>query len=492
MAFLRPWLFYSVLQLCWVLPTHAQNPAMNNNMAWQMQQQQMMNQQMMQLQHQMMMQMQRQQMQMAQQAMQRQMMQASASAEARAKAQQLWMAESAARNEAPDFAGLLPKPTREIWRLSTGQTDHLPSSDGSRLLVLNSEIDKLQCLNPESGKPQWELPLVAKHLEMSPQLMGDIVVYVTKDFELVIVNATNGKPLPAIQLGKFDRFILSAKQYHPRVLFPILEGGKLVIATYGKGPDGGAGGQISAVDAVAGKLLWQLPLPGGTDLNPIFFAGKVLVSGAGRVMALDLQDGKETWTFRMDSTDPVDGGSLFDGRLHVICGGRLYGVDARNGAKLWSVRYKGGVFLQGEGDRLIHTEVRGALFQKEWVVALDAKTGQKVWDLKVGDTRIPWIQNGKVFCNAEEELKTIDSASGKLLWSLRLSSYPKLPLIPTPEALYAVSSINGLSWIHAVDPKDGKVLWSHSVSEETSFGLLMVDDKGIVFPGKRGLLVSMR
>jgi len=59
MAFLRPWLFSSVLQLCWVLPTHAQNPAMNNNMAWQMQQQQMMNQQMMQLQHQMMMQMQR-------------------------------------------------------------------------------------------------------------------------------------------------------------------------------------------------------------------------------------------------------------------------------------------------------------------------------------------------------------------------------------------------------------------------------------------------
>jgi len=115
-----------------------------------------------------------------------------------------------------------------------------------------------------------------------------------------------------------------------------------------------------------------------------------------------------------------------------------------------------------------------------------------VGDLKVGGTRIPGVQDGKGICNAEEELKALYSASGKVLWSQRLSSYPKLPIVPTPLALYVVNEFNGLSWIHAMDPKDGRVLWSHSLSEETSFGLLMVDERGFLFPGKRGLLISLK
>lgn len=469
------------------LAAQGPNPAMNSNMAWQMQQQNFQAQRMMQMQQQMFRQMQMQQSQMQ---LQRSMQQQQAARQAAAQARLTTQLEQAARLS-PNFPPpLLPKPGKEIWKVSLGQSERWPCFDGSHLIGVTAEPMRLQGLDLATGKVTWEAPVQGKP-ELDPILMGDHLLYVNKDYLLVLMDAATGQARHQIQLEKLGGFLFSAKAQLPKVLFPVLSGQVLILPIFGKGKDGPVG-IVYAIDTLAGKKLWETQIPGGADLSPVLHGEHVLVGGCGRVMALDLKTGKAAWETWTGAAEPLGGGTLVGDRFCVLSQGKLIGIDAKTGEKAWSKSFKGDAILMGEGDRLVHTEKRGFIGVKEWVVALDVKTGEKAWEQKVGSTRLPWIQAGKVICNAENSLLAMELGSGKTLWQVDLGEEPQLPFAFSGEAAYVVTEVKDQHRIQAIRLADGTRAWDFILAGGRSEGLLLPMADGLLFPGEKGSLVALK
>lgn len=462
------------------------NPAMNSNMAWQMQQQNFQAQRMMQMQQQMFRQMQMQQSQIRlQQAMHLQI-----ARQAAAQARLTTQLEQAARLS-PNFPPpVLPKPAKEIWQVSLGQSERWPCFDGNHLIGVAAEPLRLQGLDQASGKVTWETPIQGKP-ELDPVLMGDHLLYVNKDYLLVLMDAATGQAKHQIQLEKLGGFLFSAKAQLPKVLFPVLSEQMLILPIFGKGKEGPVG-IVYALDALSGKKLWETQIPGGADLSPVLHGERVLVGGCGRVMALDLKTGKPAWEVWTGAAEPLGGGTLVGDRFCVLSQGKLIGIDARTGEKAWTRPFKGDAILMGEGDRLVHTEKRGFISVKDWVVALDVRTGETSWEQKVGSTRLPWIQAGKVICNAETNLLAMDLGSGKLLWQVDLGAVPQLPFAFSGDAAYAVTKVKDEHRIQAIRLADGTQAWDFFQGGGRSEGLLLPLADGLLFPGEKGSLVALK
>lgn len=473
------------LVLC-VSALQAQNPAMNGNMAGQMQQQQFQAQQMFQMQQQMQRNMQMQQQMMSQQ---RQLQQQMAAQHATQRARQEAQAELAARRTFALPPALMIKPSTEAWKVVLGQTSTYPAFDGSRLAGVTDEPRRVQSLDLSTGKVLWEGPL-AKKLALDPLFVGDSLIYATDDQQLVVLDADTGKERHLLTLDTLDTYRLSNRSAHARVLFPAIDGNRVVLATYGKGRVSPTG-WIYAIDLSSGQIQWKTEFLGGPDLTPIIKGDRVLVGGGGRVLALNLSDGKQIWEYRAGGDSEIKEGPLLGDRYMVVCEKQIHAIDINRGTNLWFAPYKGHAFLQGAGDRIIYTELRGFLIPKDWIVALDASTGIQAWDMKLNNTRIPWIQDGKVLCSAREDFLALDLATGKQLWSRPLTGVPDLPITVFGDALYVVNRESGKCLLQALNLKDGSVAWNFTYPHKNSDGMLLLTPKGFVFPGEDRSLVML-
>ena len=160
------------------------------------------------------------------------------------------------RDSSPNFPPpVLPKPGKEIWQVSLGQSERWPCFDGNHLIGVAAEPLRLQGLDQASGKVTWETPIQGKP-ELDPVLMGDHLLYVNKDYLLVLMDAATGQAKHQIQLEKLGGFLFSAKAQLPKVLFPVLSEQMLILPIFGKGKEGPVG-IVYALDALSGKKLWE-------------------------------------------------------------------------------------------------------------------------------------------------------------------------------------------------------------------------------------------
>jgi outer membrane protein assembly factor BamB len=109
-------------------------------------------------------------------------------------------------------------------------------------------------------------------------------------------------------------------------------------------------GQVIALRAGDGKVLWRHPLPGRTESSPLVWHGRVFVGcESGDVFALDEKTGKTKWDFHtagaVKGGVALDKGSLFFGNY----AGQVFSVDASSGKQRWSAETQGGGFLRGGG-----------------------------------------------------------------------------------------------------------------------------------------------
>ncbi|WP_306590813.1 PQQ-binding-like beta-propeller repeat protein [Geothrix sp. 21YS21S-4] len=472
----------------------AQNPAMNGNMAWQMQQQQMQAQQMFQMQQQMQRTMQRQQMQMQQQQQANQQM---AQMAAQANAQRLKreaLAESTARKQAGSPSSLLERPSREAWKLGLDASKSFPAFDGVRLAYCVNGGRILQVLEAATGKVLCEATF-QKPPVLEPLFIGEDLVYGTPERELVVLDPASGKEKHRLALDALGSFFLSEKSAHPKILYPAQEGKTLVVATYGKEPSsplGGATGWIYAIDPSSWTIRWKQAFEGGPDMTPQIQGNRVLAGGAGRIVAYDLATGKQLWESRVARSAEIKDGPLLGERLAFACDGKLVSVDLADGKVSWTLPYKGWFMPMGEGERILLVEERGWVILDQWLVAVDAATGKKVWEQNLGATRLPWIQNGKVFCNGRGTLWALDLSTGKQLWSHPFGAAPAMPIVVSGEGLYAVHREGEGSCLSALRLKDGTTAWEYAYSQRPEDGLLFFTPEGFLAFGRQPELLFLR
>lgn len=456
----------------------AQGSAMNGNMAWQMQQQQMQAQRMFQMQRQMQRNLQIQQQMSFQQRQLQQQMTAQTATQRMQREAALELAQRKAGATAPSMP---PEPKREVWRTSLEEPCTMPVFDGLRMVCRLNSGHNFQVLDANSGKRLWELELKEAPI-LDPMFVGDDLVYGASGMELVVLEAQTGKVRRRLKLDEVGSYVLSNRSAHTKMLFPAIEGQTMVLGTFGKGPSGPTG-WIYAVDLASWSIQWKHEFQGGPDLSPRIQGDRVIVGGAGRLLALGIRDGNPIWTTAVATDVEMKDGPLLGDCLVCVCDKNLVAADLKNGQVRWRYPCSNWSVPIGENDRIIFTEDRGLIFSEQWMVGIDTASGKAVWELQVGATSLPWIQNGKVCCSAKETLLALDLATGKQSWSRPMTSNPVAPITVSGEALYTVHKDGRKSRLTAIQVKDGKPIWEHVFAQKAGSGFLYTTEKGFLICG---------
>ena len=101
-------------------------------------------------------------------------------------------------------------------------------------------------------------------------------------------------------------------------------------------------GEIVAMRAKDGKVLWRHPLPGRTETSPLVYKGRVLAGcECGDILALDAKTGKTDWT--VPSSGAVKGGVALDGGTLFVgnYAGEFFAIDATDGHIKWQASSQG-------------------------------------------------------------------------------------------------------------------------------------------------------
>ncbi len=312
--------------------------------------------------------------------------------------------------------------------------------------------------------------------------------------------------------------------------------------------------RVSAYDAETGEAVWRIRLEGddddGTLGGGIAVAGGVLyaTTGFAEVFALDAATGKMVW--RRSLTNPLRSApTVRGGRVFVITiANELFALDAKDGKTLWShaalsevAGLVGGaspavdagivvapftsgevIALRTENGRVVWSDTLTALRRTDPVtslahvrgqpvidrgrvfvvgnsgrtVAIDLRTGNRLWEQAIGGVHGPWVAGGFVFVVSNNaELICLSRRDGRIKWIRPLQQFEDEkarrdpirwagPVLAGDRLL--VAGTNGQIW--SVSPYTGKllgridvpgpVLIAPAVANQTVF--LLTDDAELI------------
>ncbi|UVI29493.1 outer membrane protein assembly factor BamB family protein [Paenibacillus spongiae] len=233
------------------------------------------------------------------------------------------------------------------------------------------------------------------------------------------------------------------------------------------------------------KLAWS-HLTEGTILtsSPAIVDGSVYIgtrdeddTKENTVLALDLKTGREKWKLEADAqvqaSPAVAGGIVYASTIR----GTLYALDAETGSKVWEKKIGTGevnrawmYYSPTVEDGIVYqaySSMRGGE-----MMALDAKTGETVWTAKLAGGWItestPVVKDGKVYVGADGGyLIAIDAKTGNELWRARPAGgwMHSMPAIADGKVYMGY----GGGLIVALDAQTGKEQWRYKTDMSTSY-----------------------
>lgn len=179
---------------------------------------------------------------------------------------------------------------------------------------------------------------------------------------------------------------------------------------------------------VAGLTVdWTFPTNGYLFSSPAVVNGVVYIaSGDAFVYAVDYATGVKKWAFKTQSTQLTTSPAVVSNTVYVGAGEFIDALSAKTGHKLWS--YDAGAnsggfasspavaqeMINGMSTSVVYF---GAL--DDYIYALNARTGALLWKFltqgQIVDSS-PAVANGVVYIGADQ-LYALDAATGAFLWS---------------------------------------------------------------------------
>lgn len=188
--------------------------------------------------------------------------------------------------------------------------------------------------------------------------------------------------------------------------------------------------QVIALDAKTGAETWRQPVPAPVRAAPTVRAGLVfVVTVDNHVFALDADTGKQAWTYAGITESAAILGSAApaaDGGVVVVpfSSGELVALRADSGRMLWS----DSLATARRTDQISAlSHIRGrpvidrgrvfALSHGGVMVAIDMRTGRRVWERQIGGLESPWVAGDYVFVlTGDSEVACLSRTDGSILW----------------------------------------------------------------------------
>lgn len=252
---------------------------------------------------------------------------------------------------------------------------------------------------------------------------------------------------------------------------PVIAGGRLFAMD--------SQARVTAYDAAKGKPLWEADL--APDDDDDHFGGGVAVEGErlyastgfGQVIALRVDNGKELWRHPMSG--PVRAAPTARGnRVFVVSvDNRLHVLDGRNGALLWKHdNVSESAALLGSGSPAEDMGVVVVPFSSGELIAFRVENGRQVWSDSLAGTKRadlttsladirghPVIDRGMVFASSNSGITVaVDLRTGRRLWEREIGS------LETPwvagNYVFVISADNE---VVCLSRRDGRIYWVASL-----------------------------
>lgn len=237
--------------------------------------------------------------------------------------------------------------------------------------------------------------------------------------------------------------------------------------------------EVAALDAATGKIVWRRRLSSPMRSAPTVRDGRVfVVTIANELFALNATDGKTLWSHSaLSETAGLVGGAspAVDAGIVVapFSSGEVVALRAENGRVVWGdtltalrrtdpvtslahvrgrpVIDRGRVFVVGNAGR---------------TVAIDLRTGNRLWEQAIGGIHGPWVAGEFVFVvSNNSELVCLSRRDGRIRWIRPLQQFEdeedRLDPIRWAGPVLAgdrllVSGTNGQIW--SVSPYTGELM----------------------------------
>lgn len=306
-------------------------------------------------------------------------------------------------------------------------------------LVACSSKEKLVLPDVEnsiSPKKIWDIQVGkgVQHYEsgLKPLLLNDKVFMASREGIVLAADIRTGKRLWTFDLRKdntlstWERLRQNWSSENARIAGGISHG-------YGNLYFGTENGDVVALNAETGELVWRSQVPGEVLVSPAIGDGFVVVKlGTGSLIALNPDNGEERWIFENEQppltirgvSEPViDSGGVVYGTAN----GRIGVLVVDRGFQAW--------------EETVATPKGSTDLSR--LVDVDAKP------IVVAGTIYTIAYNGELFA--------LDLRSGQQLWKRDYASFRNMAVSGT--VLYLVDSVGR---IYAIDRRNGTELWSQT------------------------------
>ena len=195
--------------------------------------------------------------------------------------------------------------------------------------------------------------------------------------------------------------------------------------------------QVLALDARNGKVLWRRPVTGPVHAPPTVADGRVFaVTVDNELVVLSADDGRILWTHNgLPETAGLLGGSspAVEGDIVVVAysSGEIFALQVQNGRPLWTDNLASARSLDAltsladiRGRPVIDHGLVFAISHSGRMVAIDLRTGDRVWEQDLGGSYTPWVAGDYVYVLTNEDaVVCLTRHEGKVKWALDLPRY---------------------------------------------------------------------
>lgn len=303
----------------------------------------------------------------------------------------------------------------EFWPQDGGYPNHamqhLALSDQALNLVWKTSIGK---------GAQRDLPLLTQ-----PVLVDGKIFTVDTQAHLAAFDITNGKKLwqqniaPAGKDGD-DPVIAGGIAYSQGRLYITSGYSELLVA-----------------DPNSGKIIWRKNLPAPSRAAPTIMDNRLfVVTLDNQLMTFSTDDGALLWEFSgLSETAGLLGAASPAASREIVIpafsSGEIFALRVENGSVAWSDNLSTSRRI---GNLSSLSAIRGlpvmdkglviAISYGGRMVAIDERTGARVWQREIGGSETPWVAGNHIFLiSTENELVGMGRDSGTIRWVTALPKY---------------------------------------------------------------------
>lgn len=308
---------------------------------------------------------------------------------------------------------LLPKPlVNQAWPQAGGYPNH-----AMHHLAARDDVQRLWKADVGTGSEGEE------RFVSSPIFADAAVFVIDADSRVSAFHGGNGRRLWSVDLTPDDE----DDGHIPGGL--AWDEGRLFVTT--------GFGEVFALEGRTGNVIWHHTLDDALRVPPTVRGGRVFVITVGnKLQAFSAADGKPLWnhvgiaevaSLLGGASPAVDGGIV----IAPYSSGELVALSVDSGRMLWSDTLTAmrrtdviSSLSHIRGRPVIDRGLVFAVSHGGLMLALDLRTGRRVWEREIGGAESPWVAGDYVFVlGINHELVCLGRKDGRIRWVTKLPQW---------------------------------------------------------------------